>query len=127
MTYPTSSPSHLAFARRRGERGLAIVLVAILVVVLIGFAGLAVDLSRVYTASQQLQSAADAAALAAANHVTDEVDPMDPSNPFSATRQAAISVAAKNVAASAPVKLAANTANTANGDIVVGRWDMNSQ
>jgi len=112
---------------RRGEQGLTILLVAILALVLIGFTGLAVDLSRVYTASQQLQAAADAAALAAANRVSNEIDPMDPSNPFTATRQMAIAVALKNMAAAAPVKLSANTPNAANGDIVIGRWDKVAQ
>src|SRR5262245_38215051 len=44
-----------ALARRR-ESGLTMLLVAVLMLVILGFAGLAVDLSRLYTASQQLQA-----------------------------------------------------------------------
>jgi Flp pilus assembly protein TadG len=100
-----------------------VLLVAVLVLVLFGFAGLAVDLSRLYTASQQLQSAADAAALAAANKVSTEIDPSYPDNPYTVTRQMAVSVALQNNAAGVPVKLSANTANAPDGDIVIGRWD----
>jgi Flp pilus assembly protein TadG len=110
-------------ARRRGERGFTALLVAILALVLVGFAGLAVDLSRVYTASQQLQAAADAAALGAVGHVVNEIDTSDPGNPFTLTRSVAVNVALHNSAAGAPVQLAANPGNAADGDVVVGYWD----
>ncbi len=48
-----------------GERGQALPLVLISAVVLIGFAGMAIDLARVWVAQQQLQRAVDAATLAA--------------------------------------------------------------
>ena len=49
----------------RGERGQVLPLVVFAAVVLIGFAGLAIDLGRVWVAKQQLQRAVDAATLAA--------------------------------------------------------------
>ena len=52
---------------RRRQRGQAIVLIAIMVAVLVGMAALAIDGSRAYTLRRNLQSAVDAAALAAAS------------------------------------------------------------
>ncbi len=53
------------FKRLASERGQVLPIVALAAVVLIGFAGLAVDLGRVWVAKQELQKAVDAAALAA--------------------------------------------------------------
>src|SRR5487761_1030595 len=50
---------------KRGQRGQAIVLVAIMIVVLIGMSALAIDGSRAYALRRNLQAAVDAAALAA--------------------------------------------------------------
>lgn len=52
--------------RATDERGVVLVMVAILMVVILGAAALAVDLGSFYKAQRQAQSAADAAALAAA-------------------------------------------------------------
>jgi hypothetical protein len=49
----------------RGRRGAVAVLVALTVPVLIGFAGLAVDLGMMWNMKRQMQNAADAAAVAA--------------------------------------------------------------
>ena len=51
----------------RGQAGQAIVLMAFIIVVLIGFLGLAIDGGRVYVDRRELQVAADSAALAAAD------------------------------------------------------------
>lgn len=53
----------------RSQRGQAIVLIAIMVAVLVGMAALAIDGSRAYTLRRNLQSAVDAAALAAADNL----------------------------------------------------------
>src|SRR5881409_2983020 len=50
----------------RAQRGQAIVLVGLLLVVLFGFVGLAIDGGRAYLERRQLQAAVDAASLAAA-------------------------------------------------------------
>ncbi|MFC8597919.1 MULTISPECIES: pilus assembly protein TadG-related protein [unclassified Isoptericola] len=49
-----------------GERGAVAVMTALLMVVLIGFAAIAVDVAALWSERQQLQTAADAAALAVA-------------------------------------------------------------
>jgi Flp pilus assembly protein TadG len=50
----------------RDESGIAAIQIALLVAVLLGFSGLAIDLGRAFTVNTELQQAADAAALAAA-------------------------------------------------------------
>jgi len=56
---------------RRGERGQAIVFVAMMVLVLIGMIGLAVDGGRLYWERRILQNSVDAAALAASDNYQD--------------------------------------------------------
>jgi hypothetical protein len=109
--------------RRRRERGISIIFVAIVAIFLIGLVGIALDSAFVLSTAQQLQQAADAAALAAARLVQSEADPTDPSNPYTVTRQAAIDVALANVAAKTAVALDPNVSNDPNGDIVIGVWD----
>ncbi len=53
-------------SRRARERGQAIVLLAVIFVVLLGFVGLAIDLGRIYVAMGSLRRAVDAASLGAA-------------------------------------------------------------
>lgn len=58
----------------RSERGFFLVLCSISLLVLIGFAGLAVDLGKWYLAISRLQNATDAAALAGAVYLPGNVD-----------------------------------------------------
>jgi len=58
-------------AKRRGERGQTIILVAISIVSLLGMAALAIDVVTLYVASSEIRRAADAAALAAAKAIAD--------------------------------------------------------
>src|SRR5512133_1672137 len=51
--------------RNRFERGQALVLIVLAIVAIFGFAALAVDFGRLYAERRRVQSAADAAALAA--------------------------------------------------------------
>jgi len=74
----------------RDEKGAAIIMVAFALVMIFGFAALAIDLSLVQLAKTQLQNAADAAALAGAMVLCDE-------GPDSA-RAEAIRIAGLNVA-----------------------------
>jgi Flp pilus assembly protein TadG len=53
-------------ARRRRQKGQAIVLIALMMAVLLGFAGLAIDSARAFDGRRLLQDSVDAAALAAA-------------------------------------------------------------
>ena len=122
LTSSVPPTSHIA-VRRRSESGISIIFVAVMAIFLIGIMGLAIDSAFVLSTAQQLQQAADAAALAGARLVQSEIDPTDPSNPYTLTRQAAIDVALANVAAKTAVAIDANIANDPNGDIVVGIWD----
>jgi Flp pilus assembly protein TadG len=101
---------------------VALIFAALLGLVLIGFLGLAVDSAYVLSTKQQLQHAADAAALAGVRQVKAEFDPLYP-----LTRKSATDIAASNEAASLSVKLDANDANAAAGDIVVGVWDKDTR
>jgi Flp pilus assembly protein TadG len=56
----------------RDESGQALVLVAITMVVLLGFVGLAIDVGNAYFTQRELQKAADAAALAGALELPDQ-------------------------------------------------------
>lgn len=108
----------LKHAERSCERGMVVVYVAIMILVLIGFAGVAIDGALLASTSQQLQNAADGAALNAVRYLESEADP-----DFPVTRNAAITVAQANEAAKLTVKLDANFGNSSSGDIVVGYWD----
>ena len=67
----------------KNEDGQALILVSLLMVVLLGFAALAIDIGLAYVAKSELQSAADSSALAGAGVQTNKVE-------------AAISVAKEN-------------------------------
>lgn len=56
---------------RQAQRGGIALLFVLLLVPLMGFMGLALDLSRIYINKTELQSAADACALSAAMHLSD--------------------------------------------------------
>jgi hypothetical protein len=102
---------------RRTCRGATLIWVVVFGMFLIMLVGVAIDIGYVYHVAQQLQSAADAAALAGAQRVKTDLD---------ATRQAAIDVALANEAAAAPVRLADNPGNAPGGDIVVGRFSLDT-
>ena len=55
--------------RHRGQRGQAIVLIAIMLAVLVGMTALAIDGARAYAMRRDMQEAVDAAALAAADNL----------------------------------------------------------
>jgi len=109
---------------RRREHGMVLIYVAILSLVLIGLAGIAVDSALVSSAGQELQNAADGAALNAARYLGSDAEG-DLS--FTAVRSAAMSVALANDAANTSIKLDANTSNAPTGDIVVGHWDQTAR
>ena len=58
--------------RLREERGQVLPLTALMMVVLVGFAGLVVDVGRVYLAQRQLQNAVDSTATAVAQNMPDD-------------------------------------------------------
>lgn len=75
----------MPWRRRRAERGAVAVIVAIMFPVIVGVAGLSIDVGSWYETQAQLQNAADAAALAAAAYL--------PNSPSSATAAAQTQVA----------------------------------
>ena len=108
---------------RHRRCGATLVIVAVMLVVLIGFLGLSLDHALVKKSTQELQTTADAAALAAGRLVFDD----DPDSDFAATRNEAIAIAAANPVSGGGVVLDPNWENAAGGDIVVGRWDRFTQ
>ncbi len=102
----------------RRRRGVALIWAAIMSLVLIGFVGLAMDVSIMVLSGNQLQDTADAAALAGALLVRDTVD---------GARTLAVTTALANNVLKTPVQLDRNDANAAEGDIVVGYYDRRSQ
>src|SRR5919112_6643606 len=61
--------------QRRQPRGQALVTMALGLLVVLGFAGLAVDVGLVWMAKNEVQNAADAAALAGASKFYENYDP----------------------------------------------------
>ncbi len=91
----------------RNRRGNVAIMVALAAACLIGFAGLFVDAAYLYTLKTKLQSAADAAALAAVRELPDE----------NAARSVAVLYAERNLPAE--VHGSALTVD----DVEVGTWD----
>lgn len=108
--------------RLRDRKGLALVWLALFMLPLIFmFAGLAIDMSYMYFAKNELQVAADAAALAGASKLTCEYDSLSVTAQTEARTQAQ-TFANKNRAAGSPVQVELNVGNEASGDIIVGYW-----
>lgn len=124
------------FKYYKNRKGITLVLMAFILAVLLMLAGLAIDIAYMYYVKNQLQVAADAAALAGAAKLdgTDSTDQED-------AREKAWEFACKNTAGGSSVYLVKgnnnqpcnqtpdytelNLANsdTINDDIVVGYWD----
>lgn len=100
-----------------GRRGIANVWVVLTLFLMVALTGLACDCGWVVLVLNQLQSAADSAALAGAAKVkTDQ----------GAARAAAVDLGDSNNAALAPVLLASNNGNAIDGDVVLGIWNFNN-
>jgi Flp pilus assembly protein TadG len=70
--------------RTRREDGQVLILAVLALVVLIGFAGLVIDIGRVYVAQRQLQQSVDAAALAASQDLPDSASALVSATAYSA-------------------------------------------
>jgi Flp pilus assembly protein TadG len=103
--------NHCRIQRHQTERGSALVLVAVGMAALLGFAALSVDISHVYQQQRDIQSATDAAALAAANLIT------NPPAPDIEIIQEAVNLAAANGVSTSEI-LASNF-----GTIELGEWN----
>jgi len=107
-------------ARAAARRGSVVVVLALILVVLMGFAALVIDLGYARFIKGQLQSAADAAAMAGAQV-------LDGTNAgMSEARTTAVAVAALNNAHGTAVTLDPNTGNGSGGGVVLGIWDGDS-
>jgi len=109
----------------KDEKGVSIVLLALSVIVIFGFGALAIDVGHLYHVKDQLQAAADAAALAGAAEITGPDDATKTTN----AKAAAVRIAAKNVADVAYVTTPGATPGQPipvalhSGDIQVGNWN----
>lgn len=124
------------------SRGVAVIYIALILLVLVAFVGLAIDIGFMYVAKSQLQNAADAAALAGSARLTGEIDSSTASFYQSDARQEAWTFACKNKAANQSVYIQTNsslscetppdaselnaTANSDAGDLIVGNWNSTS-
>jgi hypothetical protein len=107
------------------QRGISLLFATIMLPVLIGIVGLAIDTTYMILAYQQLQVAADAAALAGATQLNTLLNPRPgtPVPPISSVYTAAENVANHNVAGYAYVVLRQNVPNDAGGDVVIGQYN----
>ena len=99
------------------RRGSIAVVLAIILVVTIAVAALVIDLGYARLVQAQLQAAADASALAGVTELNGTDEGMDQA------RLTAVAVASLNLAHGEAVLLDPNTANGADGDVVLGTWD----
>lgn len=110
------------FNTKNKNKGQILVLFALSLIVILGFAALAIDVAYWYHTKNQLQGAADAAALAGAADLTCEN--YNGTNAVqTSARHMAQEYALKNIAASQNVQTVLNTGNLDYGDIIVGHWD----
>jgi Flp pilus assembly protein TadG len=111
------------------ERGVAAVLVAIMIMMFLGFTALAIDIGYGYLTKNQLQDTGDAAALAGSGLLGNQYDvckaagtPLD-----SCTVDAAAIIAtAQDVAKQSTVadqNASATNFSIASGEVMIGRWD----
>lgn len=130
--------------RHVGNRqGIAAIYVALILLVLVAFVGLAIDIGYMYVTKSQLQNAADAAALAGSTKLTGETDSSTSAFYQSDARQEAWMFACKNKAANKSVYIQTNSslscdsppsasdlnavANSDTGDLIVGNWNSTTQ
>jgi len=109
--------------KRNRRRGTVAVLTAVSLVVLMGFAALAVDVGMLYNAREESQRTADSAALAGAWELLDGdalTGTAEMSEESLAARQRAATFAAANpILGHAPV-VDLNSANSPEGDVLIG-------
>ncbi|MBZ9569279.1 TadE/TadG family type IV pilus assembly protein [Modicisalibacter tunisiensis] len=100
----------------RRQRGVSTVLLAVALFMLLGFAALAVDISNLYVARNELHNAADAGALAGVRYLyvkdgtrvndgTQPYDPSDPNDPYKSAEVRATEAAKANKSQSSSVEV----------------------
>lgn len=108
---------------RRARGGSVLVLVSVCLVIIFGFAALAVDLGVASVAVAECQRTADAAALAAAGGLIPEAPDETPDDRADEARAEAIAFSLLNEVLHEPVVVDANWYNDPEGDVVLGRVD----
>jgi Flp pilus assembly protein TadG len=101
------------------ERGVTAALVAVSLTATIGLTAAAVDLGMIYVAKGELQNAADAAALAAANTMIS----YDTTGRATAATGTALSTARTISGANQAIGINVPLKNPAGSDFVIGYWD----
>jgi Flp pilus assembly protein TadG len=109
--------NHFQSRWKREERGTTIVLVVVAMVALLGFAALSVDISHLYQQQRDIQSATDAASLAASALIT------NPTPADSVIIQEAVNLAAANGISASEIS-ASSISNS--GTVQLGEWDGSS-
>ncbi len=113
----------------RHPRGMAAVLLAVLLPVVVGFAALSVDTAVVSVARAQMSTAADAAALAGALQLATENRVQGGTNlsaELTAANTQAVALATANFVLGATPVVNPNIANNSGGQIMVGYLDPNN-
>ena len=100
----------------KDQQGVTVIIVALLIVVFIGFAALAVDISHLYVVRNELQNAADAGALAGARLLYND----DGLSVNEGANQIGHNAAIANKSEKVPVDVHWNGGNT--GDVERGHW-----
>lgn len=103
----------------RNQKGFAIIYIALAMVAICAFIGLAVDIGYMYVARGQLQNASDSAALAGASKLAGA------GTAQTLARAEAVTFAANNTAATQNVRISSDGTNvlSATNDITVGNWN----
>lgn len=108
--------------RRRPRRGAISVLAAFMCVVLLGVVAFAVDMGYVLANKQELQRAADSAAMAACWEFGKKVaEGQTPTDAMTAGRTVAATYASSNPVGGVNPAIDQNSGNTATGDLVFGQ------
>ncbi|MEJ2098669.1 MAG: pilus assembly protein TadG-related protein [Desulfobacterales bacterium] len=103
------------------QHGVSAVIIAICLLILVGFVALAIDVGHLYVAKNELQNAADAGALAGAMNLFTE----DMTSINEAANQIAYDAAVANLADKYPVELKDHLSN--NGDVQRGHWSVKNR
>lgn len=103
--------------RKKGKEGIATMWAGLILLVLVMFIALVVDTGYMVLTRQQLQTVADAASLAGVYTVRTDQD---------AARTNAVAIGLMNSASAVNIILEANLANAEDGDIVIGRFDLDT-
>lgn len=111
---------HTIYAIYKNQRGVSAILIAILMIIFLGFAALALDMGHIFVAQNELQNAADAGALAGARFLYND----DGTLVNVGANQIAYDAAVNNISENVPVEVNWSGGNT--GDVERGHWSFTS-